>query len=152
MLGQGWIWRNAIGEIVAYSDEDFRKTVYEELIYDYNNTRWDELDAFGVVSPVVGADFYHYSSSFWVHAWGSYFLPYHKYVQGEEDFSYGHRNNWGKGGLKDKEFEQWEDYQVGVIMGLKLGNKFGIFIEGEYTKFWDTKIYNSSVGINYTFK
>ena len=37
---------------------------------------------------------------------------------------------------------------IGAIIGLKL-KRFGIFIEGEYTKFWDTKIYNSSIGINY---
>jgi len=59
------------------------------------------------------------------------------------------RNNWGKGGLrKDSELEQWEDYQAGAIIGIKL-NRFGIFIEGEYTKFWDTEIFNSSIGINY---
>ena len=59
------------------------------------------------------------------------------------------RNNWGKGGLrKDSELEQWEDYQAGIIIGIKL-KRFGIFIEGEYTKFWDTEIYNSSIGINY---
>ena len=28
-------------------------------------------------------------------------LPYHKYVKGNEDFSYLHRNSWGKGGHND---------------------------------------------------
>jgi hypothetical protein len=24
-----------------------------------------------------------------------------------------------------------------------------VFVEGEYTKFWDSKIYNSSIGFNF---
>ena len=63
------------------------------------------------------------------------------------------RNNWGKGGLvKDSEPEQWEDYQAGINFGWKVGKNLGIFIDGEYTKFWDTKIFNSTFGINYTFR
>jgi hypothetical protein len=27
-----------------------------------------------------------------------------------------------------------------------------LFVEGEYTKFWDSKIYNSSVGLNITLR
>ena len=40
------------------------------------------------------------------------------------------------------------DYQGGLIIGWKLSKVVGIFFEGEYTKFWDSKIYNSSVGLN----
>ena len=28
----------------------------------------------------------------------------------------------------------------------------GLYIEGEYAKLWDSEIFNTSVGINYTFK
>ena len=144
-----WIWKDSNGKIVAYSDIDFRNGVFGDLMNRYNNEIWDELDGFGVVSPVVGFDFYHSRNNFWTHIYGSYLPPYHEYVSGDIDVSYLNRNNWGKGGLrKDIELEQWEDYQFGAIIGLKL-KRFGIFIEGEYTKFWDTKIYNSSIGINY---
>jgi|TARA_Y100000015_G_C2391364_1_gene90382 hypothetical protein len=144
-----WIWKDSNGKIVAYSDIDFRNGVFGDLMNRYNNEIWDELDGFGVVSPVVGFDFYHSRNNFWTHIYGSYLPPYHEYVSGDIDVSYLNRNNWGKGGLrKDSELEQWEDYQFGAIIGLKL-KRFGIFIEGEYTKFWDTKIYNSSIGINY---
>ena len=50
---------------------------------------------------------------------------------------------------EDSELEQWEDYQFGLIMGWKLTSKLGIFVEGEYTKFWDTEIFNSTVGLNF---
>ena len=61
-----------------------------------------------------------------------------------------HRNNFGKGGLiKDAEEEQWEDYQAGIILGWKISKTLGLFIEGEYIKFWDSEILNSSVGLNF---
>ena len=144
-----WIWKDSDGKIVAYSDIDFRNTIFGDLMNKYNEEQWSLLDGFGVVSPVIGFDFYHSRNNFWTHAYGSYLAPYHKYVQGDEQYSYMNRNNWGKGGLiKGANNEQWEDYQAGLIIGLKL-KRFGIFIEGEYTKFWDTEIFNSSIGINY---
>ena len=148
-----YYWYDPEGNVVAYTDLQFRDTVFENLINRYNNEVWGELDEFGVVSPVVGFDFYHYKNNFWLHAYGSYLLPYHKYVEGDVDFSYLNRNNWGLGGLRqDSEHEQWEDYQAGVMFGWKLSRSIGIFIEGEYTKFWDSKIYNSSVGLNITLR
>ena len=112
---------------MAYTDLQFRDTVFENLINRYNNEVWGELDEFGVVSPVVGFDFYHYKNNFWLHAYGSYLLPYHKYVKGDEDFSYLNRNNWGLGGLRqDSDLEQWDDYQAGVVFGWKLNKNLGI--------------------------
>ena len=61
--------------------------------------------------------------------------------------------NWGLGGLvEDAEGEQWEDYQAGLVFGWKLSRSIGVFFEGEYTKFWDSEIYNSSVGLNITLR
>ena len=148
-----WYWIDEEGETVAYTDLQFRDTVFAELMNRYNHEVWDDLDAFGVLSPVLGFDYYHYKNNFWLHAYGSYLLPYHKYVKGDEDFSYLNRNNWGLGGLmQDSELEQWEDYQAGVVFGWKLSKSIGVFVEGEYTKFWDSKIYNGSVGLNITLK
>ena len=148
-----WYWVDEEGETVAYTDLQFRDTVFAELMNRYNHEVWDTIDAFGVVSPVVGFDFYHFKSNFWLHAYGSYLLPYHKYVKGDEDFSYLNRNNWGLGGLKeDSELEQWEDFQAGINFGWKLNRSIGVFFEGEYTKFWDSRIYNGSVGFNITLR
>ena len=148
-----YIWKDQQGRTVAYSDLDFRNTIFRDLINRFNNDAWDEIDAFGVISPIIGADFYHYKNNFWLHSYVNYLPKFHKYVKGDEDFSYLNRNNWGKGGLKpDSELEQWVDYQVGLNFGWKVGKNIGIFAEGEYNKMWDTKFFNSTFGINYTFK
>ena len=145
-----WIWRNEDGEIVAYGDRDFRDRVFGDLMNRYNREQWDLLDPFAEVAPIVGFDFYHYRSKFWLHAYGNWILPHHKYIKGNEDFSYLHRNSWGKGGHNNLlKGEQWSDYQGGIIAGWKISKTLGLFIEGEYIKFWDSEILNSSVGLNF---
>ncbi len=148
-----WYWVDPDGNTVAYTDLQFRNTVFRDLINRYNNEQWDMIGEFGLLSPIIGADFYHYKNNFWLHAYGNYLPGYHKYVSGDLDFSYLNRNNWGKGGLvEDAEPQQWTDYQVGLNFGWKIGKHLGVFIEGEYNKMWDTKFYNSTFGINYTFR
>ena len=148
-----WIWMDEEGNIVAYGDRDFRDRGMPALMNRYNNEIWDSLPSYGEVAPIVGADFYHYKDNFWLHAYGNYLLPYHHYVNGNKDFSYLNRNNWGIGGLaEDSKPEQWADYQVGVLLGWKMSKKIGVFIEGEYTKFWDSDIFSSSVGLNLTLR
>ena len=95
-----YIWKDQQGRTVAWSDLDFRNTVFRDLINRFNNDAWDEIDAFGVISPIIGADFYHYKNNFWLHSYVNYLPKFHKYVKGDEDFSYLNRNNWGKGGLR----------------------------------------------------
>tara|TARA_E500000331_G_scaffold355985_1_gene412932 strand:+ start:4459 stop:5700 length:1242 start_codon:yes stop_codon:yes gene_type:complete len=150
---QDWIWKDEDGAIVAYSDIDFRNGVFGDLMNRYNNEIWDELDPYALLSPIIGADFYHYKNNFWVHAYANWLPGYHKYIKGDGDFTYLNRDNWGKGGLReDAEPNQWEDYQFGLNMGWKVGKNLGVFIDGEYTKFWDTRIFQSTFGINYTFR
>ena len=150
-----WYWEDADGNVVAHTDLDFRETVFTDLMNRYNEEKWAEIDDFGVISPIVGFDFYHYKNNYWIHAYAYYLPPYHHYVQGDEDFSYLNRNNQGVDGPTvggDEEYEQWEDYQAGIIMGWKLSKSIGFFIEGEYTRFWDSEVYNSSVGLNITLR
>lgn len=148
-----WIWRDAQDRVVAYSDLDFRNTVFRDLINRFNNEQWDLIDPFGEIAPIVGFDFYHYKPNFWIHAYANWILPHHKYVVGDENFSYLNRNNWGKGGLRqDAEPEQWDDYSGGINFGWKLSKTLGVFIEGEYAKFWDSELFQSSVGLNFSFK
>ncbi len=148
-----WYWVDPDGNRVADSDLEFRDGVFRDLINDFNNSAWNEIGQFGLISPVVGFDFYHYTPKFWVHAYANWLLPYHQYVMGDGDFNYGNRDNWGKGGLmQDSEFEQWDDYQFGLNTGWKISRTIGIFIEGEYTKMWDTEFFYSTFGLNYTFK
>ncbi len=144
-----WYWIDQDGTIVAHTDLEFRETVFADLMNRYNREQWDLLDAFAEVAPVVGADWYRYTDKIWVHAYANYILPYHHYFKGDEAFSYLNRNNWGLGGLRqDSELEQWDDYQFGLILGWNINSKLGIFVEGEYTKFWDAEIFKSTVGLN----
>ena len=148
-----YLWTNDRGDIVAYTDEDFRDRIFGSLMNRFNREAWTELDAFAEIAPIVGFDFYHYKNNFWLHAYGNWIMPHHSYVEGNEDFSYLHRNSWGKGGHNDLlEGEQWDDYQAGLVFGWKVSKGIGIFIEGEYTKFWDSKIFNSNFGVNFTFR
>ena len=148
-----WYWINDQGNIVAYTDEQFRDQIFGRLMNRFNKEAWSELDPFAEIAPIMGFDFYHYKAKFWLHAYGNWIMPYHSYVQGNEDFSYLHRNSWGLGGHNDNlKGEQWDDYQAGIIFGWKVGKNIGVFIEGEYTKFWDSEVFNSNFGINFTFR
>jgi hypothetical protein len=148
-----WIWMDPDNNVVAYGDKDFRDRVMPGLMNRYNNEIWDTLPSYGEISPIIGADFYHYKNKFWLHAYGNYLLPFHKYLKGEEEFSYLHRDCWGVGGhIEDCKEAQWDDFQVGLMFGWKVSKAIGVFIEGEYTKFWDSRIYNTNFGVNLTFK
>ena len=148
-----WIWRDPAGEIVAYGDRDFRDRVMPGLLNRYNDEIFDTLDPYAEIAPIVGMDLYHYKSKFWLHAYANWILPYHKYLKGDSDFNYLNRDNWGNGGLiEGSEPEQWSDYNAGVNLGWKLSKSLGVFIEGEYTKFWDQEIFNSSIGLNLTLR
>jgi len=150
---QDWIWKDADGNQVASSDLDFRERIMPGLMNRFNGEAWDLLDPWMEIAPIVGIDFYHYKRDFWLHAYANYILPYHKYIAGEEEFSYLNRNNWGKGGLiLDNDLEQWSDYSFGASLGTKLGKNLGVFIEGEYSKMWDSKLYQTTFGLNYTFR
>ena len=123
------------------------------MLEKYIDGRKKDLGFQRETSIVIGADFYHYKGNFWFHGYGNYLPPYHRYVAGDSDFNYLNRNNWGKGGLiKDAEDEQWTDFQAGVNFGWKVGKNIGVFASGEYTRFWDTKFFNSTFGINFTFR
>ena len=148
-----WCWRDPQGNIVAYTDEQFRDEVFGSLMNRFNQEAWAELDPFAEIAPIVGFDFYHYKNNFWLHAYGNWIMPHHSYVEGNEDFSYLHRNSWGKGGHNDLiAGEQWDDYQAGLMFGWKVTKSIGVFVEGEYTRFWDSEIFNSNFGINITFR
>ena len=148
-----WCWIDADGNEVAHSDLDFRETVLPGLMNRFNGEAWDLLDPWMEVAPIVGVDFYHYENRFWVHAYANYILPLHTYIAGEEEFSYLNRNNWGLCGLReDSEPEQWSDYSFGTSLGFKVNKNLGVFVEGEYSKMWDSKLYQTMFGLNYTFK
>ena len=44
------------------------------------------------------------------------------------------------------------DYSFGANLGWKVGKRLGVFIEGEYAKMWDSELFQSTFGLNYTFR
>ena len=153
---QDWCWIDADGNQVAHSDLDFRESVLPGLMNRFNGEAWDLLDPWMEIAPIVGVDFYHYKRDFWLHAYGNIILPAHKYIKGDVGYSYLHRNGWGHSGHhkghSQTNGEQWTDYSAGLSFGTKIGKNLGIFIEGEYSKMWDSKLYQTTFGLNYTFK
>tara|TARA_R110002051_G_scaffold321795_2_gene410453 strand:- start:27422 stop:28675 length:1254 start_codon:yes stop_codon:yes gene_type:complete len=149
-----WYWEDEEGNVIAHTDLEFRETVFTDLMNRYNEERWDELDGFGEIAPIVGFDFYHYKNKFWLHAYANYIIPYHEYVKGDVDFSYLHRDCWGVGGHIEgcDKSSQWDDYSAGINFGWKIGKHLGVFVEGEYAKMWESELYNTTIGLNYTFK
>ena len=151
-----WLWQNAQGDVVAWTDEQFRDQIFGRLMNRFNKEAWAELESWAEVAPIVGLDFYHYKSNFWLHAYANWILPYHHYVQGDVGYSYLHRNGWDHEGHHDghsqSNGDQWSDYSAGLNTGIKISKHIGLYIEGEYAKLWDSEIFNTSVGINYTFK
>lgn len=141
-----WYWTNADGERVADTDLDFRKHIFKNIVNDYNNEVFKGIGRMGYLSMIVGYDFYHYTENFWLHNYVS-LMPFHKQISGDKEFGYGKFyaiDNDGK--------ENWVDYQVGLVLGLKIKRAFGFFLEGEYSRLWDKDIYNAKIGFNINFR
>ena len=123
------------GNIVATSVDAWELIVIPQVLADYSERKKDELDLAIQHSLVMGFDYYRYTKSFWVHAWGN-LMPYH-YDDGN---SYSYHKYEGK---------QWFDYSGGMIFGTKLTKRIGIFAEGKYNKYWNREWYDFKLGINY---
>jgi len=124
------------GELVATSPEVWEAVVIPQVLADYTEKKRNELKKTLQHSLVMGFDYYKYSKSTWMHAWGSV-MPYH-YDDGSE-FSY---HNYVDG--------QWADYAFGFIYGIKKNKQLGYFLEGKYNKYWNREWYDFKLGINYT--
>ena len=124
------------GELVATSSEVWEEVVIPGVLANYTERKRNDLDQIIQHSFVLGFDYYHYTKSFWTHAWANV-MPYHLDEGG--DFSY-HKYNNG----------QWMDYSGGMIFGHKFNRQLGVFIEGKYNKYWNRKWYDFKFGLNYT--
>ena len=123
------------GNSVATSPEVWEAVVIPTVLADYSEKKRGELKNTIQHSFVVGADYYKYSKKSWLHAWGN-LMPYHYDAGGE--FSY-HKFNDG----------QWLDYSGGIIFGHWVSKNLGIFVEGNYNKYWNREWHGFSAGINY---
>jgi len=123
------------GELVATSPEVWEAVVIPEVLADYTEKKRNELKKTLQHSLVMGFDYYKYSKSTWMHAWGSV-MPYH--YDDKSDFSY---HNYVDG--------QWADYSLGFIYGIKHNKQLGYFLEGKYNKYWNRTWYDFKLGMNY---
>jgi len=123
------------GELVATSAEVWEAVVIPEVLAGYTEKKRNELKKTLQHSLVMGFDYYKYSKSTWMHAWGS-IMPYH-YDDGSE-FSY---HNYVDG--------QWADYSLGFIYGIKHNKQLGYFLEGKYNRYWNRTWYDFKLGMNY---
>jgi len=51
----------------------------------------------------------------------------------------------------DIENKEELDFDVGIIFGTKVTKKLGLFIEGQYQRYWNIKNYSVMTGVNYLF-
>ena len=123
------------GELVATSKEVWEEVVIPTMLSDYTERKRNELDQIIQHSIVVGFDYYHYTKSFWSHAWAN-LMPYH--LDEGSDYSY-----------HEYEGNQWLDYSGGIILGYKVNKHLGTFFESKYNKYWNREWYDFKFGVNY---
>ena len=131
----GETYYNPSGNLVAENTQIWEGVVIPEVLSDYVEKERNALDKTLQHSIVIGFDYYHYTKTFWLHAWGN-LMPYH--IDGGGEFSY-HAYNDG----------QWLDYSGGLILGYKFNKHLGCFVEGKYNKYWNRSWHNFSIGANY---
>ena len=124
------------GASVATSTEVWEAVVIPQMLSTYTETKRNELPIQWTHSWVVGFDYYKYTKTSWLHAWAS-LMPLH-FSDEDNEFSY---YNFNEG--------QWKDYSGGVIFGHWLNKNLGIFIEGNYNKYWNRTWHGFSAGVNY---
>ena len=124
------------GNSVATSTEVWEAVAIPQVLADYTEKKRNELPIQWTHSWVIGFDYYKYTKTNWLHAWGS-LMPLH-YSDEDNEFSYYNFNNG-----------QWKDYSGGIIYGHWFNKNLGIFLEGTYNKYWNRTWHGFSAGINY---
>jgi hypothetical protein len=126
-----WHWFND-GELIATSNDEFFKHYFGNAVASYNERELEKLGMVSEVSLVFGTAYYKYSKDFWLHSWIN-ILPYHYGIN-----TYSHEYN-----------NSPVDVDLGLITGWKLTKSLGIFVEGNYMKYWDKPVYEWTFGFNY---
>ena len=126
-----YYWENSDSVAVAYSDSEFYEYYMPNIIRQYNeDNKSQEWQA--EASIAIGLDFYLGNDKFYSHIW----LNSYQASKGLTDKSY-----------KGEE----EQYDVGMLLGAKLGEHIGIFMEGSKLNYYGREEYNVSTGVNWRF-
>ena len=129
-----WKWYDAEGNLVATTDEEFYKQVYGEIVKEYNDDYAKDLGYQNELSLSVGADYYKYTPKNWFHFWATTYPV----TKGMSDYSFNY--DVADNGM---------DYDLGLVYGWKLTNKFGIFLEARYLNMYDVQSYEAKTGFNW---
>ena len=155
--GQDFRWFDAEGNVMAMSDREFYIYHFPNLLENWFDKQLKGLGNQRELSLSLGLDWYQYSDNWWMHTWGSLY-PYH---YGMDKYSYHNAVAWKKHEKDEKPPEEfmfmdpmwhaWTDYDIGAIIGFKLQENLGVFIEGKYLNYWERPAYDIKVGVNYQF-
>ena len=74
--GYDWLWRDADGDIFAYTDREYFLYHFPNMLEEYIHDVKKELGNQNETSLVIGVDYYHYGDNWWLHGWGNW-LPIH---------------------------------------------------------------------------
>ena len=126
-------WYDAEGNLVANTDEQFYKQVYGEIVREYNEEWTKDKGYQNELSLSVGADYYKYNPKNWFHFW----VTAYPITKGYSDYSFNY--DVAKNGM---------DYDLGLVYGWKLSNKFGVFLETRKLSMYDIESYEAKMGLN----
>jgi hypothetical protein len=156
-VGWDYRWFDSDGNLMAMSDREFYTYHFPQLLETWFDKQLKGLGSQREVSVSLGIDWYQYTENFWIHAWGSLY-PYH---YGLDKYSYHNAIAWkeheeeGKEPetfeFLDKGTELWYDYDIGAVIGFKLQENLGFYVEGKYLDYWNRPAYDIKVGVNYQF-
>jgi hypothetical protein len=156
-VGWDYRWYDADGNLMAMSDREFYQYHFPRLLENWFDKQLKGLGNQREISISLGLDWYQYTENFWIHAWGSLY-PYH---YGLDKYSYHNASAWQEHEEEGKPPEQfmfmdpmwmdWYDYDFGAVIGFKLQENLGFYVEGKYLNYWDRPAYDIKVGLNYQF-
>jgi hypothetical protein len=93
------------------------------------------------LSAIFGVSYYTYKNDFWFHGWFD-ILPFH---QGLSDYSFNYS------AVTDSKFLPSQfDWDLGLVIGTKLSETVGVYLEGKHQRFWN--IYNYNVQLGFKIK
>jgi hypothetical protein len=156
-VGQDFRWFDDDGNVMAHSDREFYTYHFPSLLETWFDKQLRGLGNQRELSVSLGIDWYQYTENFWLHAWGSLY-PYH---YGMDKYSYHNAVVWQEHeeeGKPPEEFmfmdpmwHDWYDYDLGAVIGFKLQENLGFYVEGKYLNYWERPAYDIKVGLNYQF-
>ena len=156
-VGYDWRWFDADGNLMSMSDREFYQYHFPNLLETWFDKQLKGLGDQREISVSLGVDYYRYTENFWIHAWGSLY-PYH---YGLDRYSYHNAAEWKeheKAGKPPEQFmfmdpmwHDWYDYDFGAILGFKMQENLGFYVEGKYLYYWERPAYDIKVGLNYQF-